>query len=176
MPRDGRWYFDFERPLDDTDIVYIWVALQHNKVIFRDRQGPFSVGAIRTGDPKYLITTTSTTTTTTTTAKPMPVPDNTLGSTKQCFASITEVAVGDNKHCKGDLLFEENFNELDERRWTNEVRLPLYTTDAEFILYNGTAHIDNGILKIPASLYSGSILSGSIDLGHRYVCMYFPLH
>ncbi|XP_061393597.1 gram-negative bacteria-binding protein 1 [Musca vetustissima] len=187
MPRDNKWSHEFTRSLSDMDIIYIWLAIQHDRVIFRDKQGPFSVAAIRRGDSNIMAITTSstTTTTTTTTASPPPSPievgnnrvDATTEQTENCYASQTELPHGNNKHCKGDLLFEETFDSrLDENRWTNEVRIPIRTTDDEFVMYNGTAYVDNGILRITPTLYGGSINIDNINLGSRCTDIYDKCH
>ncbi|XP_073843544.1 gram-negative bacteria binding protein 1 [Musca autumnalis] len=170
MPRDQLWTHEFQRSLADSDVIYIWLAIQHDRVIFRDKQGPFSVGAIRRGDLNIIADTTSstTTTTTTTTESPQQPPLSNRVDDKDCFASQTELPQGNNKHCKGDLLFEDNFDRLDEHRWINEVRIPIRTTtDDEFVMYNGTAYVDGGVLKITPTLYDGSINRDRVNLGNR---------
>lgn len=175
MPKNGKWTHEFRRSLSDSDVIYIWLAMQYDGVIFRDRQGPFSVAAIRNGDPNIMAITTSSTTTTTTTTTTTPAPspssgdENRVNNTQNCFDSQTELPHGDNKHkhCKGDLLFEENFDNLDDSRWINEVRIPIRTTDDEFVFYNGTAYVDNGILKITPTLYNGAVNRDYVNLGNR---------
>lgn len=170
MPKNHQWSHEFERSLDDTDLVYVWLAVQHNKVVFRNKQGPFIIGAIRDPNFKLPEAITEEPDTVTPATEPDTQPSEPNGN-KQCMTSITELPVGDNKHCKGDLLFEDNFDNFNNRRWTNEVRLPVDSTDFEFVLYNGTAYAENGVLKIPATLYPGNITTGTIALGNRYVCI-----
>ncbi|XP_005187613.2 gram-negative bacteria-binding protein 1 [Musca domestica] len=180
MPKNGKWTHEFRRSLSDSDVIYIWLAMQYDGVIFRDRQGPFSVAAIRNGDPNIMAITTSSTTTTPTTTTTTPVPspssgdENRVNNTQNCFDSQTELPHGDNKHkhCKGDLLFEENFDNLDDSRWINEVRIPIRTTDDEFVFYNGTAYVDNGILKITPTLYNGAVNRDYVNLGNRCTARY----
>ncbi|XP_059222934.1 gram-negative bacteria-binding protein 1 [Stomoxys calcitrans] len=172
IPRARMWSFEFERSLSDTDLVYVWLAIQHNSVIFRDKQGPISVGAVRRGDPNVIVSASRTSTTTTTPSSPLPTVDSSIKTTSTqssgCVASVTVVQSRPNKPCKGDLLFEDKFDQLNSERWTNEVFLPFERGDFEFVLYNGTAYVDNsGVLKIPATLYEGKPNRGSIELGNR---------
>ncbi|XP_075164783.1 gram-negative bacteria binding protein 1 [Haematobia irritans] len=177
MPRDRVWSYEFERSLKDTDLVYVWLAVQYNNVIFRDKQGPISVGAVRTGNPHYVIptSTTTSTTTTTTTRKPTtaifgsnPNKDGKDTSGKECYASVTVVQKNAKRICKGDLIFEDHFDQFNTERWTNEVYIPINSGDSEFVLYNATAFVDDsGVLEIPAQLYEGKINRGVIDLGQR---------
>lgn len=180
IPEQGQWSYEFQRNLKDGDLVYVWLGIQYNNVVFRDKQGPISVEAVRRGDrnvivapPRKLGSSSSSTSTTTTTTKkpsiatkgPVPEPD------KLCYPTVTVASIT-GKFCKGDMLFEDKFDELLPNRWTNEVRIPPDTGDSEFVVYNGTARVEGGILKLPASFYKINVLRGTIDLDNRYDCIH----
>lgn len=166
MPQNERWSYEFNRNLQDSDIIYIWLAVQHNRLVFRDMKDPISVGAFRSGNKNFIITTTPRTTTTETVTEETSTIKKPIDATKICSTSITELQNPRN-FCKGDLIFEDNFNIFNEEYWTNEVLIPPTTNDAEFVLYNGTFGIEGDLLKINANLNDRNIKKDSIDLGER---------
>ena len=168
MPRNKKWSYEFERKLKDTDIVYIWLAVQHNRLIFRDKKEPISVEAFKSGNPVYTISTISPVTDSEVTDKPTTNPINIDKVNKICHPTISEVPRG-GPYCKNDLLFGDEFEIFNPQYWVNEVRIPPTIDDAEFVLYNGTAYVDGGILKIDAMKNIMNLKRDSINLGNRYV-------
>ncbi|XP_030376280.1 gram-negative bacteria-binding protein 1 [Scaptodrosophila lebanonensis] len=177
-PKDGLWMHDFlHNELRAHDTLYIWTSVQHERAIFRDISEPkqvcqlsgssilegcsFSVGKpLPATDQTAETATTPVTTSTTTTLAP-------------CEPSLTEVSpVRSTSICKGQLIFEEHFEQLNESRWLHEVRAPLDTNDAEFVLYDGKASIQHGNLVIKPRLWSDyrpdlKVSSASLDLAER---------
>ncbi|TMW49583.1 hypothetical protein DOY81_005326 [Sarcophaga bullata] len=165
LPRNKKWSYEFERKLKDNDIVYIWLAVQHNHLIFRDKKDPISVEAFKSGNPVYTISTSSPVIDKVT-DKPVTNPINIDKENKICHPTISEVSRG-GPYCKNDLLFGDEFEIFNPQYWVNEVRIPPTIDDAEFVLYNGTARVDNGILRIDASKNILNLKRDSIDLGLR---------
>lgn len=168
MPQNQKWSYEFDRKLKDTDILYIWLAVQHNRLIFRDKKDPISVEAYKSGNPIYTISTNRPTTEAVTEKPTIKAPINVDKENKICHPSISEVPKGyGGPYCKNDLLFGDNFDLLNQQYWLNEIRIPPTTDVAEFVLYNGTANVNNGILKIDASLINFNPKKIAIDLGAR---------
>ncbi|XP_065362113.1 uncharacterized protein LOC135955682 [Calliphora vicina] len=87
---------------------------------------------------------------------------------KICRPTVTQVpkSVG-GPYCRDDLIFSDNFDTLNTKYWTNEIRFPPITDDAEFVLYNGSLAVEGGVLKIEAHLNDHHLRKDSIDLGER---------
>lgn len=170
-PIDNVWPYKIKRKLNDDDMIYVWVGVQHGNIIHRNH-----VDAVRFSDdvrPIYndnAVTVQSgmdTTIRQPTTRRPPPIRYSTEPANTACQLSITQLAIpGD--FCKGDVLFEDHFDTLVSNKWNPEIRIPLAQDDAEFVVYNDTTTIENGILKISAHLYWGNIRRGFIDLAERY--------
>ncbi|KAI8117282.1 Gram-negative bacteria-binding protein 1 [Lucilia cuprina] len=169
IPQNKKWTVEFDKKLQDKDIVYVWMAVQHNRLIFRDKKDPISVEAFRSGNPNYRITTTAPDTSgeSSTESSTKGTIDVTLEN-KICRPTVSEVPRSfGGPYCRDDLIFSDNFDTLNTKYWTNEVRFPPTIDDAEFVLYNGTANVEGGILRIEASLNSKNLKKDTIDLGHR---------
>lgn len=165
MPRNKKWSFEFPRSLKDTDILYIWIAVQHNRLIFRDKKEPISVEAFKSGNPNYRISTTTEAPEETSTTKG---PIDVSIENKICRPTISEVPKSfGGPYCRDDLIFSDNFDTLNTQYWTNEIRFPPTTDDAEFVLYDGRVGVENGILKIDAIVNNKNIKKDTIDLGSR---------
>lgn len=79
----------------------------------------------------------------------------TVKSTTNCELSITTVK--GIKACKGQLIFEENFNNFDSKKWKKEVRIGLDSEDAEFVTYHNNpdvSYVMNNTLFIVPKLLS----------------------
>ncbi|KAM7358144.1 gram-negative bacteria binding protein 1 [Cochliomyia hominivorax] len=167
MPRNQKWSHEFSRSLKTTDILYIWLSVQHNRLIFRDKKEPISVEAFKSGNPNYRISTTSASPSDDLDSATNKAVDINLES-KICRPTISEVPkIYGGPYCRDDLMFSDNFDNLNTRYWTNEIRFPPTIDDAEFVLYNGTLGVENGILKIEATPNNRNIKKDSIDLGPR---------
>lgn len=89
-----------------------------------------------------------------------------------CARSAT--TVGGNPVCKGELVFEDNFDTLDWTKWNREIRMPLDVDDSEFVSFQRRPenfYVRSGQLHIVPSLLSEmpgydprSIFRGTIDL------------
>lgn len=176
-PQHGRWQYDFLRgELRAQDTLYIWINVQHGSAIYRDQAEPQKVCGL-SGD--YLpddcdndAQTSRTLETTTEKAKNKSQKTSTISD---CKESSTETLVSPSPQmplCRGQLIFEENFEQLNESRWLHEVRAPLDATDAEFVLYDGRASVRGGQLIIEPTLWSNyrpdlDITQAHLDLSER---------
>ncbi|XP_011188964.1 gram-negative bacteria-binding protein 1 isoform X2 [Zeugodacus cucurbitae] len=163
-PIDNRWIFESKRHLRDDDTIYIWTDVQFNKNRFRAMSTPIVVSETLTDINEVINDNKSTVTTET--------PPAIDPRTEKCEPALTKIR--DRNVCRGELLFEENFNgnELNVTRWRYEVRLPLDNADAEFVLYDTNAEITNGLLKIEPHIWGNDspdadIRRGSLNLGAR---------
>ncbi|XP_065362114.1 gram-negative bacteria-binding protein 1-like [Calliphora vicina] len=163
-----KWTAEFDKALKDTDLVYVWLAVQHNRLIFRDKQEPISVEAFKAGNPNYRISTTTESggdiSTDTSTKKNIDV----NLENKICRPTVTQVPKSfGGPYCRDDLIFSDNFDTLNTKYWTNEIRFPPTIDDAEYVLYNGSLAVEDGVLKIEAYLNDQHLRQDSIDLGER---------
>ncbi|KAH8234640.1 hypothetical protein KR032_001006 [Drosophila birchii] len=172
-PQNGSWSSEFNSgSLRAQDVLYLWTSVQHEKALYQDLVQPLKVCSLG-GDylPKGCSSDEDLT------------DDNQLNtedsaseppSPSVCEPSISTVSppIAGVPICKGQLLFEENFDELNETLWLHEVRLPLDTKDAEFVLYDGKAKADDGQLVMEPLLWSSyrpdlSINNARLDLAER---------
>ncbi|KAM8708590.1 hypothetical protein ACLKA7_015545 [Drosophila subpalustris] len=153
-PQNGRWQFDFVRAtLRAQDTLYVWINVQHGRAIYRDKGQPQNVCDLAGNHLPEGCTNTAAETTEShnsvnykvTTATPFSCQEGT--ETVMSPAPATPL-------CKGQLIFEENFDQLNETRWQHEVRAPLDSTDAEFVLYDSKARVSDGQLIIEPKLWS----------------------
>lgn len=113
------------------------------------------------GRPTARSTTPRTTTKATTTAAP-------------CTPSIT-TARSEPVRCSGRLIFEEQFLDGLSEKWKPDIRMPLDTEDAEFVLYhqyhdvwnvsNGNLYIFPKLLTSLTDFGEERLRNGEIDLG-----------
>lgn len=166
-PQHGRWQYDFVRgELRAQDTLYIWTNVQHGSAIYRDQGQPQKVcqlsGSHLIDDCGDNAESTRTLEITTEYAKDnvrkkTTASSSTLSASGACNAASTETLVSPAPQkplCRGQLIFEENFDELNDTRWLHEVRAPLDSTDAEFVLYDGRASVRAGQLIIEPKLWS----------------------
>lgn len=157
---NNQWSCEFPIVLQDTDVVYLWLTVLYKSLIYRTRQGPIlakNIPAISTETSHIPFGNFDISTSTSDVpVKLVPV----------CLPTITRIGSGEN-YCKGDIVFEDNFDWTLSNRWTNEVRIPLDINDAEFVVYNGTAIVENGVMKIRATLTGRVLTRGFIDLEER---------
>lgn len=171
-PQDGRWQYDFEKvTLRAQDTLYVWTNVQHGSAIYRDQGQPQHVcdlagNHLPEGCTKKAETTTESDITVTfrgTTASPLSCQEG--SETVMSPAPATPL-------CRGQLIFEENFDQLNESRWLHEVRAPLDSKDAEFVLYDGKVRLRDGQLVIEPKLWSSyradlDITHSQLDLSQR---------
>ncbi|XP_032289924.1 gram-negative bacteria-binding protein 1 [Drosophila virilis] len=176
-PEDGRWQHDFERAaLRAHDTLYIWTNVQHGNVIYRDKSLPQPVCQL---SGKNLPTECSMSpyqhqNRETTTVKNDEVYKGSTSKSLSC-AEQSETVMSpppSQPLCKGQLIFEEEFENLNESRWLHDVRAPLDSTDAEFVLYDGKARVQGGQLIIEPRLWSSyrpdlHITNAHLDLSDR---------
>ncbi|XP_044313817.1 gram-negative bacteria-binding protein 1 [Drosophila rhopaloa] len=172
-PQNGQWRSNFSSgPLRARDILYLWTSVQHEKAVYQSLVQPLNVcnlaGNYRPkgcspddedfSDDNQLSTE-----------------GNVSESSAPAVCEPSETQVSPQISvpiCKGQLLFEENFNQLNESLWIHEVRLPLDSKDAEFVLYDGKAKVEDGNLVIEPLLWSSyrpdlSIVNSRLDLSER---------
>ncbi|XP_050336421.1 gram-negative bacteria-binding protein 1 isoform X1 [Bactrocera neohumeralis] len=165
---NNRWIFEIKRRLREDDTIYIWTDVQFNKNRFRSMSSPIMVSEVPSvviaineivNDKKPTVITTET--------PPAIDPRN-----DNCEPTLT--IIRNRNACRGELIFEENFNgnELNATRWRYEVRMPLDIADAEFVLYDTNAEITNGMLKIEPRIWGNDnpdadIRRGNLNLGVR---------
>ncbi|XP_037934118.1 gram-negative bacteria-binding protein 1-like [Teleopsis dalmanni] len=46
-PTNNRWAYENQRNLQDDDVVYLWINVQHNKMVYRTTSNPIFVKSIR---------------------------------------------------------------------------------------------------------------------------------
>ncbi|KAH8410736.1 hypothetical protein KR222_002191, partial [Zaprionus bogoriensis] len=180
-PQDGRWQYDFVRgTLRAHDILYIWTNVQHGSAIYRDQGQPQQVCQLSgshlpadcrdsAGQSPDLSTETGND------AFRGTIATLTSASTSSTCKDSAETLMSPapvKPLCRGQLIFEENFEQLNETRWLHDVRAPLDTTDAEFVLYDGRARVRAGQLIIEPKLWSSyrpdlDITQSHLDLSER---------
>lgn len=136
-------------------------------MVFRDKKEPISVEAYKNGNPNYRITTTtSRTVTRIESSSDSPIDVN--KDNKICRPTVSVVPkIYGGPYCRDDLIFSDNFDNFNSKYWLNEIRIPPTINDAEFVLYNGTLGVENGVLKIEASLNRLNLKKDIIELGSR---------
>lgn len=94
-------------------------------------------------------------------------------SVSGCIASSTKVT--GKTVCKGHIIFEDNFDQLDTSKWQKQIRFNR-EPDYEFVIYNETPEtysINNGILKITPTktedFYGSDSLRDNLTLGNALV-------
>ncbi|EDW29568.1 GL22887 [Drosophila persimilis] len=177
-PKNNRWSHDFlSVPLRAHDVLYIWTSVQHERAIFQDLEQPIYVCTLTGANlpkgcssPEQEEPTESNSLNTEDTNAPSSSERAEPGA---CEPSSTTISPAPSSPiCKGQLLFHETFEQLNESRWMHEVRIPLDTKDAEFVLYDGRARVQNGNLVIEPILWSSyrpdlSISNSRLDLSER---------
>lgn len=71
----------------------------------------------------------------------------------ECEKSPT--TMGGKQVCKGELIFEDNFDKLDWSKWSREVRIPQSSDDGQFVMFLDkpkNCYVKNGELHITPSL------------------------
>ncbi|KAH8286836.1 hypothetical protein KR018_000718 [Drosophila ironensis] len=173
-PQEGRWTSDFTSvPLRAHDVLYLWTSVQHEKAVYQDMGQPLQVCNL-TGN--YLPRGCSSNEDDDEANVGLAVTEESrveYTSPTVCRPSSTLVSPTFNTPlCKGQLIFEDTFDQLNDSIWLHEARLPLDTNDAEFVLYDGRAKVEEGNLLIEPLLWSNyrpdlSIDNARLDLSER---------
>ncbi|KAH8267859.1 hypothetical protein KR026_009462 [Drosophila bipectinata] len=173
-PQNGRWTSEFMSvPLRAHDVLYLWTSVQHEKAVYQDMGQPLQVCNL---EGNYLPRgCTSHEDDDPTDGNPSNNVEGFVESTspEPCKPSSTKVSPAPSGPlCKGQLIFQETFDQLNDSLWLHEVRLPLDTKDAEFVLYDGRARVEEGNLVIEPMLWSSyrpdlSIANARLDLSER---------
>ncbi|KAK4876690.1 hypothetical protein RN001_009196 [Aquatica leii] len=131
-PKNGRWTYINKSPrLKVGDVVHYWVNVDYD-------DGNGMRGYVKDADP-FIITelitdgTVSTTSTTTSTTPKT----TTSPTTERSFCTPTPTKVNGKHTCKGKLIFQEMFSELDTAKWKPEVKFS-EGPDYEFVLYQNS--------------------------------------
>ncbi|XP_034239467.1 beta-1,3-glucan-binding protein 1-like isoform X3 [Thrips palmi] len=139
----GRWeYFNENRRLKAGDVINYWVWIQV------DRKGYQRLGL------SHRITELVPLGVDSQSNEPPPAarPGRPTGPTHTCELSATHV--NGRPACKGEVVFEENWNSLDRRKWSHEVKIS-GSPDFEFCIYAQhpeNTFVKNGWLHLKASL------------------------
>ncbi|XP_017842219.1 gram-negative bacteria-binding protein 1 [Drosophila busckii] len=176
--QNGRWQHDFVRSVIRAhDILYIWTNVQHGALIYRSPGQPQEVcqlsGEHLPAECTYSGESTAYQQPESTTENGITkvLPNDVRSHCQQ--TSITIVSPAPEKPiCKGELVFEDNFDSLNDSCWLHEVRAPLDSTDAEFVLYDGKARVHNAQLIVEPRLWSSyrpdlHITNAHLDLSDR---------
>ncbi|XP_017041579.1 gram-negative bacteria-binding protein 1 isoform X2 [Drosophila ficusphila] len=170
---NGKWTNNFTSvPLRAQDVLYLWTTVQHQKAVYQDLAQPLTVCNL---GGNYRPRGCS--------PNDEDIADNNQlniegGNTESSDPSVcvpSESQVSPQivaPLCKGQLIFDENFDQLNDSLWIHEVRLPLDSKDAEFVLYDGNAKAQEGNLEIEPILWSSyrpdlSISNSRLDLSER---------
>ncbi|KAH8373345.1 hypothetical protein KR009_001292 [Drosophila setifemur] len=169
-PKEGRWTNDFtSMPLRAHDVLFIWTSVQHEKAVYQDLVQPLQVCNLSGGYLPRGCSINDGDLTQPTTEESSPEVRN----PSVCEPSSSQISVTTSSPiCKGKLLFQETFDQLNDSLWLHEVRLPLDTKDAEFVLYDGRAKVQEGNLIIEPILWSTyrpdlAITNSRLDLSER---------
>ncbi|XP_023162081.2 gram-negative bacteria-binding protein 1 isoform X2 [Drosophila hydei] len=170
--QDALWKYDFKRVhLRAHDTLYIWTSVQHGNAIFRDQGQPLQVCQLNGVNlPTDCLKNPNLKAESATEKRNL---INRESPSTSCTKSETVMSSPPtNPLCKGQLIFEENFDQLNESRWLHDVRAPLDSTDAEFVLYDGKARVLDGQLLIEPKLWSSyrpdlHITNAQLDLSDR---------
>ncbi|SPP77312.1 gram-negative bacteria-binding protein 1 [Drosophila guanche] len=176
-PQNKVWSHDFlSVPLRAHDVLYIWTSVQHERAIFQDLAQPIHVCTLSGENLPKGCTTEEPTENNSLNTEDTIRPSSSSSERAQpevCEPSSTTISPASSAPiCKGQLLFHETFDQLNETRWMHEVRVPLDTKDAEFVLYDGKARVQDGNLVIQPILWSSyrpdlSISNCRLDLSER---------
>ncbi|XP_075979240.1 beta-1,3-glucan-binding protein-like [Anticarsia gemmatalis] len=152
--KDGRWsYEDPNLELKVGDVINYYVVVSANRAGFVKDNLSFTVSALEDRNTQ-------------------PVP--TTSTPAECKTTITKVRGG--TACSGQVIFEENFDNLRDDVWQIEQYIPVYSTDFPFVSYqrlsdNPTVVVDGGNLRITPKLQQrlpgftdASIYTGSLNL------------
>ncbi|XP_062132310.1 gram-negative bacteria-binding protein 1 [Drosophila sulfurigaster albostrigata] len=170
-PHNGRWQYDFVKgTLAAYDTLFLWTNVQHGTAMYRDQGKPLDAcelpgnylprGCARVVSEIDHMTREQ---------------SSSVGSQSEPCDEGSETVLSPQSGralCKGQLIFEENFDQLNESLWQHEVRAPLDSIDAEFVLYDGKAQVREGQLIIEPTLWSNyrpdlPITHAQLDLSER---------
>lgn len=89
---------------------------------------------------------------------------------KRCKPTIT-IASHEKEICKGELLFEDNFNaaQLNLKVWTHDIRQRMYHTDEELVAFDNSSsnsYLRDGQLHIVPTV-AADVDKGAFNLGDR---------
>lgn len=165
-PKNGRYIFkDRETSLKLGDTIYYWTYVIYNGLGYREDDGVFVVTAFENdaGSKPNGVSPTP------------PLPQQLATDDKSCRPSVTRMNNNLPVRCAGQILFEEDFNnnnqKLDASKWTMERR---FTTqpDYEFVVYlynEDVLKIRGGVAKLKpiatTSVYGDNFLRKEFNLG-----------
>ncbi|XP_055856168.1 uncharacterized protein LOC129919334 [Episyrphus balteatus] len=173
-PTDGRWIFDITNAfIDPGHKINFWIHVQYGSYAFRKLGSEIASGdAVNISEPTFESTSRPTSRPTNRpTSSTIPLEeDPIIGSCEESKTTMDRKSV-----CKGELIFEDNFNSLNWTKWKREVKIPLYSDDAEFVSFqtrdencyvsNGQLHIVPNLLSEVPGFSESSIRTGKLDLG-----------
>ncbi|KAH8371084.1 hypothetical protein KR093_006167, partial [Drosophila rubida] len=171
--QNGRWQYDFVKgTLAAYDTLYVWTNVQHGTAMYRDQGSPLDACDL---PGNYLPQGCAQIATEIKHMTRQPPGSAASQTQSQACEELSETVMSPapgTPLCKGQLVFEENFEQLNESRWQHEVRAPLDSIDAEFVLYDGKAIVRDGQLIIEPTLWSSyrpdlPITHAELDLSDR---------
>ncbi|XP_055903002.1 beta-1,3-glucan-binding protein-like [Eupeodes corollae] len=158
---DNKWLFHISNAfIDPGNKVNYWMHVQYGGYAYR------KLGSQVAGGSPVEISDSESTTGSTTKVQQLP---------NDCEKSVT--TVGRNAVCKGQLIFEDNFESLNWTMWKREVRIPIDTDDSMFVSFqdrsencyvsDGKLHIVPNLLTEVPGFNETRIRTGKMDLGAK---------
>lgn len=173
-PTNGRWTYDITNAfVDPGDKISFWIHVQYGNYAFRKLGSEIVSDTfvnISELDPQTRAPPPS--------PSPSPSPQPITNTPSFDFipgCEPSQTTVDRKTVCKGELIFEDDFDTLNWTKWKREVRIPLYSDDADFVSFqkrDENCYVSNGVLHIVPNLLSevpgfneSSIRTGKLDLG-----------
>lgn len=154
---DGRWtYSNTDKQLVIGDVLHYWIYVQHRGVGYRLEGQQFTVREFDKNFQTLIVTRD----------EPLPPP-------LKC--DLSETRVNGEFVCRGSVVFEDNFDSVDYKKWEPVVRFSSDYQDAEFNSYQNRTenyYVQLGMLVIAPTLQSAvpgfndqQIRTGKLDFG-----------
>lgn len=157
---DGRWTISVRNlALKVGDKIHYWIFVQHENLGYRLENQHYEIKEFNKEEQVVIPVVT----------QPTPI-------LPKCELSNTKVN-GEITKCRGEVIFEDNFNLLDYTKWESVTRFSSDVQDAEFCSYQNRSEnvfVQGGNLFIVPSLQSTIpgftetlIRTGKIDFGTK---------
>ncbi|XP_069688093.1 beta-1,3-glucan-binding protein-like [Periplaneta americana] len=165
--KNGRWVFQDDRiRLKPGDVIYYWLYVQYEGLGYQKLDQTWTVRELVDPNEGGVPSNTPATpgTPIQTPAPPPPPPP-------QQTCERTRTLVNGKPACQGQLLFEDNFDSLDNTKWEHDIRIA-GSPDYEFVAYTSDSDncfVNNGILHVKPKLVSESqgedfVTQGKLDM------------
>ncbi|KAJ9575890.1 hypothetical protein L9F63_007202, partial [Diploptera punctata] len=165
-PKNGRWVFQDDRVrLKAGDVVYYWLHVIYEDLGYNKLDQKFTVTEFVDAGGQIVKPDTSAPQ-----PVPQPAPQPPLPQVPPQVCEQTKTIVNGRQACKGQLIFEEDFNNLDHSKWEHDVRIA-DTPDSEFVVYtddSANSFVQNGILHVKPTLTSDK--KNGRNIGRSTLC------